>query len=251
MIDIHTHILPCMDDGAQDVATSLALLQMEWEQGVREVVLTSHYYGKTRSPAQFIEARAQALEGLREGIPEGLSVRLGAEVYFTGSTTPSFEELSKLAIEGTNYILIEFPFVTAWPQTLLEQLSAFIAETGYTPIIAHVERYPAVRKDPRVVAKLVDMGCLIQVNAEAFLNRREQGLAFALLKNGLAHCIGTDTHNLKNRLPRYAEAREMVKNRDLLRDWNAAQWVMERVLAGGQVCVEYRKPVKKLFGKYF
>ena len=155
MIDIHTHILPHIDDGAKDTATALAMLHKEWEQGVEEVVLTSHFYGRHRSPEQFLEKRNAAFERLRLQLPEGLKVRLGAEVHFTGRNMPENEELCRLAIEGTNYILIEFPFTTAWTGELLDRLNDFILDTGYTPIIAHAERYSEIKKCPALISELV------------------------------------------------------------------------------------------------
>ncbi len=247
---MHIHALSGLDDGARDVATSLAILNAEVEQGVEKVVFTPHYYGKRRSPAQFIAQRNRAYEGLREVIPAGLDAYLGAEVYFTGVNMPAYEELATLAIEGTKYILIEFPFTGAWPNGLLDRLADFMYETGYTPIIAHVERYDAVWKTPAIVTRLVKMGCLIQVNAEAFLDKREKKLAFALMKHGLVHCIGTDAHDVEGRAPNYTEAKAAVEKAGFSVAWEEAQKCMEKVLRGGQVRVECRKPVKKFFGKY-
>ncbi len=251
MIDIHTHILPRLDDGAKDTATAVAMLQAELAQGVDKVVLTSHFYGKRHSPQQFLEKRAAAFAHLQEKIPQGIEIYLGAEVHFTGVNIADYEELCKLSIGDTNFILIEFPFTTVWTRSLPEKLSEFICETGYTPIIAHVERYREVQKNPALVNELVEMGCLIQVNADSFLQKRDKGLAFALLKHGLVHCIGSDTHDMGERAPRLAEAREALEKAGYAYLWERAQKITSEILEGGQVCVERCKPVKKFFGKYF
>jgi tyrosine-protein phosphatase YwqE len=94
------------------------------------------------------------------------------------------------------------------------------------------------------------MGCLIQVNAPSFLDRKEKKLAFALLKNGFVHCIGTDAHNMAERAPNITKAKEAVKNAGLEEMWQRAENIMEDVLADRQVCVEQGKPIKKCFGFY-
>ncbi len=251
MIDIHTHVLPRFDDGAKNTDTAVAMLQAETQQGVDKVVLTPHYYGRRFSPARFLEQRREAFERLKPRIPEGVEVRMGTEVHFTGVNLPPYEELCLLAIEGTKYILIEFPFTTAWTSSLTERLADFINETGYTPIIAHVERYAEVMQNPALVNELIEMGCLIQVNTHSFLDRRTKGLARALLKKGLVHCIGTDAHDMEGRAPNMAAAREMLKKAGYSTEWERTQRIMQAVLEGEQVCVHAEKQVKKFLGKYF
>lgn len=250
MIDMHTHILPHLDDGAKDTASALELLRLEVEQGVEEVVFTSHFYGKHRSPEQFLEKRNAAYARLKEHFPEGLKTRLGAEVHFTGRNMPENDALCKLAIEGTKYILIEFPFTTAWTGELLDRLNDFILETGYTPIIAHAERYSEIQKNPALISELVYMGCLIQVNVGSFLDKKERKLAFAILKHGFAHCLGTDAHDPISRKPKIIEAKLAVEKAGYLELWNRAEEIMQAVLKDEEVVPEMGTPIKKIFGFY-
>lgn len=250
MIDMHTHILPHIDDGAKDSTMSAFMLKKEAEQGVKTVVLTSHYYGRKHGPSRFLERRASAFERIKDKIPEGLEVRLGAEVHFTGVNVAEYDELCKLAIEGTKYILIEFPFTEKWTYELLDKLADFISETGYTPIIAHVERYREIQKRPAYITELIDMGCLMQVNTRAFLDKKDRKLAYALLKKGMAHCIGTDSHDLENRAPNYTEAENAVKKAGFAEEWTAMQANMAKILAGEKVEISPPKRLKKFFGKY-
>lgn len=250
MIDMHTHILPHIDDGAKDSTMSAFMLKKEAEQGVKTVVLTSHYYGRKHSPARFLERRASAFERIKGKIPEGLEVRLGAEVHFTGVNVAEHEELCKLAIEGTKYILIEFPFTEKWTYELLDKLADFIGETGYTPIIAHAERYREIQKRPAYITELIDMGCLIQINTQAFLNKKDKKLAYALLKKGMVHCLGTDTHDLDSRAPIYTEAKNAVEKAGFEAEWSMIQENMQKILANEETIVSPPKPLKKFFGKY-
>ena len=250
MIDIHTHILPHLDDGAKDTATAVAMLKQLRQQGVDTVVFTPHYYGRKSSPEQFIQRRNASFERLKEQIPEGLTVRLGAELHFTGLNMPGSDALCRLAIEDTKYILVEFPFTTAWTGALLEKLSDFMRETGYTPIVAHVERYREVKKNPSLVSELIHMGCLIQVNAPAFLDRHEKKLAFALLKHGFVHCIGSDAHDMQTRSPNMSTAKDAIIKAGYEEAWARAENIMEDVVCGKQVRVENGKPIKKVLGMY-
>lgn len=250
MIDFHTHILPHLDDGARNTQTSIEMLKVLQSQGVTTVLATPHYYGKRSSPSEFIKRRNAMFERIQPHIPEGINVRLGAEVHFTGINLPEHDELCKLAIEGTNCILVEFPFTTVWTGELMEHLSDFVRDTDYTPVIAHVERYREVWKNPTILSTLINMGCLLQVNAPAFLDKRERKLAFALLKRGFVHCIGSDAHDLEKRAPDLIAAKETVEKAGLLSAWESAEHMMGELLAGESVRTECAKPLKKCFGLY-
>ncbi len=249
MVDIHTHILPKIDDGADGLQTSLAMLERAKAEGIDCLVLTPHYYGKA-SPARFLQRRQRAFDEIKESVPEEIETRLGAEVHFTGVNTPDFEALCTLAIEGTSYILLELPFTTKWTGILLDALADFIHDTEYTPIIAHIERYAEVLKNPSLVTRLIEMGCLLQVNADSFCRKRSKNFAFTLLKRGFVHCIGTDAHDLEKRPLSYLSAKEAAKKAGYEKEWERAQNIMENVIRGGQVCVESGKPVKKFLGRY-
>ncbi len=250
MIDMHTHILPHFDDGARDVATAVAMLQKEIAQGVDCVVFTPHYYGRKESPTAFIERRKRAFEHLRAHIPEGIEIRMGAEVHFTGLSMPDYDELALLRIEGTKYILLELPFTTAWTQSLMDKIAEFTRDSGCTPIIAHVERYQEVLKNPALVTQLIKMGCLIQVNADSFVTKKEKNFAFTLLKHGFVHCIGSDAHDTELRSPNCIVAKESMAGAGFEFLWDRSQDIMKKILEGNRLRVECSTTIKKFFGKY-
>ena len=249
MIDIHTHVLPDLDDGANSEREAETLLQLDFAQGVREIVFTPHYYGKKRSLESFLAQREEAMLKIRALVPAKMKTRLGAEVYLTGVNDPTSEALCALAIEGTKCVLVELPFEERWSKSLLVKLYAFIADTGYQPIIAHIERYREIRKNPSLVNSLVKMGCLIQVNTGAFLEKHTQKLAFALLNHGLVHCLGTDTHNETERGPDYENAKILVEKKGYIQEWKRVQARMRQILKGERVetvCT----PIKKTLWWY-
>ncbi len=250
MIDFHTHILPGIDDGARDIDASVQLLQKEIEQDVACVVFTPHYYGKRRSPEQFLKRRAEAFASIKDKLPTNLEVRLGAEILFTGLNMAANEELCTLAIEGTKYVLFEFPIIDTWQENFWESLSDFIQETEYTPIIAHVERYIQAQKNPALFTRLVEMGCLLQVNTTAFLDKSSRSLAFALLKHGLVHCLGSDTHDMQMRACDYQQAKAAIIEKGYGKAFENIQNNMRQILNGEYVSPQACTRLKKFFGFY-
>lgn len=250
MIDIHTHILPDLDDGAKNKEEAIEILQMLQAQGVLRVAFTPHYYGKKCSVEEFLTAREKAFIEIQDAIPNGLDVLLGAEVHLSGINDPSDERLCELAISGTKCVLVELPFFGKWSKTLFERLGDFVFDTGYTPIVAHIERYDAVRKTPSVVQRLIDAGCLVQVNTRAFYDKRTKRLAFSLLKKNMVHFLGTDAHDLVQRKPDYALAKQTVFEKGYQNAWERVQENMIKVLADERIDIKY-KPFGKIFGIYF
>ena len=250
MIDLHTHILPAIDDGAENKEVAAGQMQCLWEQGVHSVVVPPHYYGRKRSPIQFMEARAAAFDSIKDCIPEGMEVFLGAEVHFAAQMAASDESVCSMAIGDTRYLLIELPFTTAWDSALWNRLRDFIANTEYVPVVAHVERYSEVRRKPSLLAALSDLGCLLQMNTDAFTGE-EKGFAFSALRRGYVDCLGTDTHNMEERAPRYAEARAAIEEAGFSERFGRIQENMRLILEDKPVRPEREKPVKKFFGRYY
>ena len=250
MIDFHTHVLPGIDDGAESVEISLGLIQLELEQGVKQILFTPHYYGQKFSPERFLENRKKAFEKISERI-EGVKVKLAAEVHFSEEKIVSNSSLCRLAIENTKYILLELPFTASWTEKLWFRLRDFISDTGYTPIIAHVERYAEIRKNPAYLSVLADMGCLIQVNTRAFISEKTSNMALTMLKKGLVHCLGTDAHNLTDRAPDYAQAKSVIEQAGETGRFEKIQEIMQKILNGERVEIEPYQPMKRFLNRYY
>ena len=250
MIDFHTHILPAVDDGAKTEEISAQMLRALQDQGVGEVLLTPHYYAQKRSAEAFLTARNEAFEKICTAVPDGMKIRLGAEVRLTGVNDPSDDALCSLAIEGTKCVLIEFPFLQTWSLHLIERVRSFTTETGYIPVLAHVERYIPILSKPKILQELMEAGCLFQVNTGAFYQKPVQRFALTLLKKDMVHCLGTDAHDLENRAPDYTQAIEAVKSAGLEKEWQHAIARMENLLRGKKIHPTYT-PVKKFLGKFY
>ena len=211
MIDIHTHILPGMDDGARDPEESLAMLQMEAEQGVRTVVLTPHFYYKRESVPDFLTRRQASYDRLTRAMAQlpqeeqdklpGL--RLGAEVAWQ-SDLLDCPDLSGLCLGGGKYMLVELPF-TPWNRQTIRQLYELMTCHGITPVIAHLERYLA-DQSREITEKLLDLDLPVQISCDILSHVLQRRKAMKLLRSGRAQLIATDCHNCTGRAPDMAHA---------------------------------------------
>ena len=249
MIDFHSHVLPKIDDGAKNVETSLRMLEESKRQGVKTIVCTPHYYGRKRSPEAMVKKRQDAYAMIAEQVPEGLEIRFGSEVFFSKDTVVKAEELSMLCIEGTRYIMLELPMQAKYDQRLFDKIESFIYETDCIPVIAHVDRYPAVQRKPSILKRLAELGCLFQLNAEAFEAKGVKSLAYALLRKGMVHAIGSDMHNDEDRAPNMKIAREALSL--LPAEVEERITAMEQAILSDEKIVPEVKSIHKLFGKYF
>ena len=216
MTDLHTHILPGMDDGAPDVETSIEMLRMEAEQGVDTVVLTPHFYRNQERPEAFLERRrrsalklARALEGMpaedRDKLPQLL---LGAEVAWVPNLA-DLVDLSQFCLGKSRYFLLEPPFVP-WYEDMVDQLYSLMGRTGLTPVIAHLERYLGSQKPDRI-REMLDLGAPIQVSAGALSKPLSKSMK--LLRGEWAQLVASDCHNTGTRRPNLGPAMELVGRR--------------------------------------
>lgn len=241
MTDLHTHILPGMDDGPKSLTDAMALVERAAIQGVDHIALTSHFSCENESVEDFLARREMAFSALREACPKELTLKRGCEVYF--SPLLLTENAEELCLEGTKVLLLELP-VLQKPAFLREVLRALV-QKGITPLIAHVERYQYVAQDPGILADWVELGALIQVNAQSVL---DGGLARRLIKWGLCHIVASDAHSIRHRpvnlraaLDTVAKALGAEKAREL--EGNAADLFAGRTVIPGP----YRMP-KKVMG---
>ena len=210
MTDLHTHILPGMDDGAQTVEQSLQMLRAEQEQGVETVLLTPHFYRTSENVDMFLERRQQAWQILQAALPEKHpKLLLGAEVAWY-QTILQEKRLHELCLEGTNCILLELPYAP-WPSMVMDHLYEFSVVTGITPILAHVDRYLPLQ-NKAVIEQLFSIGLPMQINAPALLHPLRRGKAVRMLKQGKWY-IGSDCHDMNQRKPCLSAAVEVLKKR--------------------------------------
>ena len=207
-IDLHSHILPQLDDGSDSVEMSLAMLYQMAEQGVDVVCATSHYYAKHNSIPAFCERRAEALERLTGVLTDGLpQVLPAAEVaYF-----PHMEEqdLTPLCIQGTRTLMLEMPFAD-WTGLQLETVEALVLDCRYDVVLVHPERFCFSKSNLHQLERLAQLPIGLQVNAGALLRWGTRRLALDLLQMAHMPLLGSDCHNLTSRPPNLKEGRKVI-----------------------------------------
>ncbi|MBR2041938.1 MAG: capsular polysaccharide biosynthesis protein [Oscillospiraceae bacterium] len=214
-IDFHTHILPGIDDGSASVEESIELLKKEAEQGITRVVATPHFYAQHDTPEKFLERRNKAFIELSEemkkypGLPE---ITLGAEVYYYRGIADS-ESLDLLTLNGKRFILIEMP-MTAWTESMYQEIEAIYRRRGITPIMAHMDRYIAPFATHKIPEKFAKLPVLVQANASFFQKGGlTSNLAFKLLKADKIQLLGSDCHNMTTRVPNLSGAIEAIEKK--------------------------------------
>ena len=201
LYDMHTHILPGVDDGARNIDESLTLINRLSCAGITDICLTPHYYTHRESLTDFLKRRTTAFHELSSYVSDDVNLHLGAEVYVTKYLFSNEDNLKKVCYEGTGYMLTEFPYSSRFEGESMVHLNKLINNYGITPILAHVERYPYLLKHLNVLEELIDMGIVIQSNACSYSEFPLKIKLTKLLKNGYIHLFGSDAHSLTRNTP--------------------------------------------------
>lgn len=210
--DLHTHVLPGIDDGSPDVETSVRMLDAMWEQGVRRVAATPHFYANHDTPQRFLQRRTKAVEKLRQvwKWPE-LDLRVGAEVhYFEGIS--DCDVLKDLTIEGTDLIMVEMN-AAPWSERVFEELEEIHRKHHLTPVVAHLDRYITPLRSFGIPKRLEQLPVLVQLNASSLLHSATRRTMLNLLKRGQAHLLGSDCHSMGTRKPNVADAWKILESK--------------------------------------
>lgn len=251
MTDLHCHLLPGMDDGAKDVDMSLELLRQERNQGVTNIVFTSHFRPDEEDLHTFLRRRNQAFGTLMKTVEEetsfNFSYKLGAEVYFS----PSLAEMDveKLCFTRSPYLLMEFSF-TREP-AFLERVLFDLQTKGIRPIIAHVERYEWLKDRPDILYNWAESGIIIQSNASPLLREGEtERYIRRLIDYNIVKVLSSDAHhperrpaNLGSGLMYVTQNIGQEKARELLQNGN-------RIFRGEEVIDNPPIQPKRRFGKW-
>ncbi len=196
--DIHSHILPEIDDGAADIDISLLLLEALEYQGVTHLAFTPHFYTQyeefDRRLEEFLNKREHSFKKIKKNYTGDIKFTLGAEVHLSPNLL-LIEDPKVLCYRSTNYMLIEMPYNTKFPEEEIEILLELINKHNITPILAHIERYPALIKNKELIIRLNNMGCIMQINFECLTRRFIKGKVLKLIKEGYVTLLGSDTHS--------------------------------------------------------
>lgn len=196
--DVHTHVLPGVDDGAPTMEYALQMLQNAVAGDVEMLAVTPHcnnIYNDGNYFDQSFKDRFLQLQKAAEELP--IQLVTGAEVLVNDGLSAYLEQNMIPTINGGRYLLTEF-FADTPKEEFLTSLKS-ILEFGYIPLVAHPERYDAVNQAPNIVTDWLDMGCHIQLTSGSILGeygKKAQHTAAFLLKQELVACIASDAHGL-------------------------------------------------------
>lgn len=211
-IDIHTHILPGIDDGAQDWEQTKRMLKLESEEGVSKVIATPHFdlERDCPSPAQIQDLVQKANEIARELSLE-LTIYPGCEVLFSPGIPEAYRRGDILTLAQSSYLMVEF-----FPRSSFREIREGVRELcmeGVIPVIAHIERYECLMNEYDRLFELEKMGALMQMNGRSLLGKpwdKRMRMCRKLIRNGFIHFLGSDCHNDTERPPKMQKVYESI-----------------------------------------
>lgn len=214
MVDIHCHILPGLDDGSDNFEESVRMARLAVDGGTKAIIATPHsnipdsyrnYCGK-----EYVEKFKALNSRLKdENIP--LKIYPGHEIFAAENVVELIKSRKLLTLCNSDYPLVEFGF-TERSDSVYEKLEMLIAE-GFTPVVAHPERYAFVAEDSSAPHRLKDMGCLLQINKGSLKGSFGKGAYIAshgIITRELADFVASDAHSPYMRTPYLADAYEII-----------------------------------------
>jgi len=254
MIDLHTHILPGVDDGAADLDMALAMGRSAWEAGITAIAVTPHFYE--------IPSWSRVKQKVKELQTEFARAQIGVELVPGAELLMDLDllEMKKEEIptygDAGRYCLVELPALQI--PLYAEQVLFAVQTKNITPIIAHPERYAAVVSDPNLVFTWIEQGCLVQMNSGSILGRfgpAIQHTAKILLRQGMVQVVASDGHGSDRRRLNLGEAFDAlaallgpIKARDLV------ETNPRRILDGDfelkEEPLEYRRKRRFFFSRF-
>ena len=231
MIDTHFHILPGIDDGPESLDDAVELGRAALAAGTRVIAATSHIdHGFAVEIAGLAAAREAVTSALAQA-DVGVEVVRGGEIALSRLVDLTDDELSELRLGAGRHLLVECPFTPAVGD--MEPLVRGLRARGFETLLAHPERCPAFLREPARVGALVEAGALVQVTAGSLrgdFGSTVRRFAVAMLREGVAHCLASDAHDLRRRPPGLRSALDAAAG-DVPGMESLAPWLVEAVPA--------------------
>jgi protein-tyrosine phosphatase len=212
MIDIHSHILPGLDDGSKSWETTLAMCRLAVDDGITHIVATPHAnetYSYSRDRVR------EVISELHNKIGDQLSFAIGCDFHLSyENIEDAIVHPRRYTIAGEGYLLVELSDFGIPPQ--IDESFLRLQSAGMIPIITHPERNAILQRQPEQVLGWVEAGCLVQVTASAitgFWGDAARQIALWLLDHNAVHVLATDAHDDKHRKPILSEARDYISKR--------------------------------------
>ena len=211
--DMHSHLLPEMDDGSKSVEMTLKIIDKLRAQNVTKLCFTPHFYTNEESIAQFKARRLESVKKLLPELPRDIEVCIGAEVYVTRYLFNN-KDLSGITYGDSKYILVEFPFDSHFTDHTMDYIYRLKGNYGLKPVLTHIERYHHLMSNEGLVEDLLDEDVIIQTNVGAFKGFAQKRRLLKYIKRGYIDIVGTDCHSLTRGNPdEYTPTMELIKEK--------------------------------------
>ncbi len=212
IVDMHTHILPAIDDGSSSIEMSNKMLDNMKQAGVDIVCATSHYYRWQNDVKTFIEKRNNAYKQLVDSGANTSPIILPASetAFFSGIS--KCDEIHDLCIYGTNTLMLEMPF-NNWSEQVVEEVECLVLDKNIKVVLVHPERFCFSKENRNYIDRLLRLDIALQVNGGTFIDRKTRKLAFELISKSDYPLLGSDCHNLSTRPFNLMDARNIIEKK--------------------------------------
>lgn len=214
-VDMHTHIIPNVDDGSKDMEMTREMLRIAYDEGIRTIYATPHFgSGKEKYDRDYLmEQYEKVREEAKKTGEEGIEVYLGNELYYRSDTIEQLKAGNALTINKSKYILVEFPVNIRYNDLYAALQKMVIA--GYRPILAHLERYFCLYKKYDDLYAIKKLGVALQINTDSVLSRFDSNAMFCrkLIRERYVDFIASDAHSVSWRPPCMESAVNVLKKK--------------------------------------
>lgn len=218
MIDIHSHVIPGIDDGAKNEEMAIEMLKIAEKSGTRKLVVTPHFMrGRFNYEYNEVTEEVDNLKKIAEENKIHIEIYQGQEIYYSENILKYFNEGIIGTINGSRYMLIEFPMLEFNLDKIIDNLYELQIK-GIVPIIAHPERYKPFMKKPSLINELIKEGCLFQLNAGSLtgeFGKDVKKIAELYYENKIYNFVGSDAHRADRRNPDLNEFHNMVDKENI------------------------------------
>lgn len=247
MIDLHCHILPGIDDGAQTIDDSIAMAQKALDDGIKTILCTPHYTYQFDNTKEIIQKKVKLLQAEFDHREIPVKLVAGQEIHLTGDLLEQIKQKKIQFIDRKDqYFLIEFPYneVPLYALPLLEKT----IKIGYRPIIVHPECNEGFIQDPNRLLVFLEIGCLAQMTAPSVVGiygKTVEKTAHKMLEHRMVQMLASDAHRLQDRNFYLKEAYEWIELEYGERMVKKFQRTAKRILRGNPIEAKGYQPIKK------